>query len=613
LLPALIFDAAINIDLRLLIHNLKPTLILAAPGLVLATLVTGALMSLWSPLALGPALAFGALISATDPVAVIALFRELGAPRRLSMLVDGESLFNDATAMVAFQIMCGLVAGGAMTFGVVAWAGVEFLAVFAGGTLVGALLGYLMALLLKWIDGDPLVTIACSTVVAYASFLLANYYLQVSGVMSVVGAGLVVSWFGSTRFTRAVRDYMHHFWGYAAFVANSFVFLLLGLTEFSLLQNLRQYISVIPLIGAAVLAITIARILVVFGLVPLVNRLPRVVAVDWRHQSAMFWGGLRGALPIGLALSLDHDFPGRTLIIGLTLGVVLFTLLIQGTTIGLVIRRLGLNRREPLEELARLNALNSARRAALQSLEHPLFEANAGLIEGLRQEHHRELEQLEGQTEKLRAEYRLTPEEGKLRLFWLQVNNAERQVQQEFFEQGLISENVLRRLDREAERRSEDINLGQLAPTQPKPHRREQQWLYTFLRSLAHGRFTQRPALAWLLRLLSHEYQYHLAIMLAGERVEARLAQFAQLDLMPEIEMEPARIFFEERRKFAASRLQALNYRHPEFIAALEKIILNNAAAAAAQATITQFAGNGSLSASASEELIKALRTGGAC
>ncbi len=137
LLPALVFDAAVNIDIRLLLHNLQPTLILAAPGLVAAMLITGGLMVWLTPMTLWPALAFGALISATDPVSVIALFRELGAPRRLSMLVDGESLFNDATAMVAFQIVCGLVAGGALTAWVATPGGRKFIAVFAGGTLVG--------------------------------------------------------------------------------------------------------------------------------------------------------------------------------------------------------------------------------------------------------------------------------------------------------------------------------------------------------------------------------------------------------------------------------------------------------------------------------------------
>ncbi|HOU32056.1 MAG TPA: cation:proton antiporter, partial [Synergistaceae bacterium] len=145
LLPALIFDAALNMDVQLLKKNIVPVMVLAVPGLVVATLVSAWLVAAWTPLGMGAALVFGALISTTDPVAVIALFHELGAPKRLTMLVDGESLFNDATAIVMFAIVLGLVSSGApFSVGTVLLAAVEFFLVFIGGLMVGVAVGWVV-------------------------------------------------------------------------------------------------------------------------------------------------------------------------------------------------------------------------------------------------------------------------------------------------------------------------------------------------------------------------------------------------------------------------------------------------------------------------------------
>lgn len=605
LLPALVFDAAVNIDIRLLIHNLSPTLMLAAPGLIAAMLITGGLMVWLTPMTLWPALAFGALISATDPVSVIALFRELGAPRRLTMLVDGESLFNDATAMVAFQIICGLVAGGALTVGVAAMAGVEFIAVFAGGTLVGAVIGWLMVRMINLMDNDPLVTIAFSTVVAYASFLLANYYLEVSGVMATVGAGLVVSWHSSTRFTPEVREYMRHFWGYAAFAANSFVFLLLGLTEWRLLQALFREMNFLPYILVAVLAITVARLAVVFGMAPMINRLPRVVPVNWRNQTVIFWGGLRGALPIGLAISLDQNFPDRQIIIGLTLGVVLFTLLAQGTTIGPLIRRLGLNRRTPPEELIRLNALAAAQRAGLQGVARDWPNADAAARMELESNLKTHLNATELEIQKFRTAHALTPEFGKMRMFWLQLNNIELQAMRALLDEGVIGGNALRRMDREAERRNEDINLGLPPETPPPLHPLSKRWVYRAMMRLPEHAL-QRSGRNLIMRLVSEEYQYHCGISVAGGRVLARLPDLAELNMIAEQEAAAASRFYTERRAMAARQLQALSYRHPELTAALRKNMLAGAARAAARAAILKLAQTGGINDAMAEELTQA-------
>ncbi len=229
-LPTLIFESAFNLDVRLLSRNLAPVLTLAAPGLLLSTGIVGALINFLTPLTWGPALVFGALISATDPVAVIALFKDVGAPKRLTILVEGESLFNDATAIVLFTILVAVVTAGTFSSGTVGTGVVDFARVFAGGLGVGTVIGYLMVRTISLSEDEPLVEVALSTVVAYAAFIAAEHYLHVSGVMATVGAGVVVGAVGSTRFNPELKAYLRQFWEYAAFVANGLIFLLVGLS-----------------------------------------------------------------------------------------------------------------------------------------------------------------------------------------------------------------------------------------------------------------------------------------------------------------------------------------------------------------------------------------------
>ncbi len=284
-LPTLIFESAFNLNARLLSQNMAPVLTLAIPGLLLSTAIVGGLLTLVTPLSLGSAMLFGALISATDPVAVIALFKDVGAPKRLTILVEGESLFNDATAIVLFRIILVVLAAGTLTAGTLGRGVLEFLVVFLGGLAVGGIIGYLMIRTIALAEDTPVVEVTLSTVVAYAAFIVADHYLHVSGVMATVGAGLVVGTLGSTRFTPEIREYLHQFWEYAAFVANSLIFLLVGLTV--KLSGLLEYFGPI---GWAILAVIVARAVTVYGLMPVVNRLPRAEPVDRRNQTVMFWG-----------------------------------------------------------------------------------------------------------------------------------------------------------------------------------------------------------------------------------------------------------------------------------------------------------------------------------
>ncbi len=332
LLPTLIFEASISINSRLLFKNLIPILIFAIPGLLVSTLIVGTIMSIFTPLHLGAAILFGALISATDPVSVVALFKEIGAPKRLTILVDGESLFNDAAAIVLFHlIVVGIVSQLTIDVENVLYGGLNFLKVFFGGLAIGTIIGYAISWIIRNSRNEPATNIALSTVLAYTSFIIAEYFFEVSGVMAVLASGMLLSWQGLTHFTQETKQQLYYFWEYAAFVCNSFIFLLLGVAELQLILMIGEESSILLYMAIAVIAVTLARFLVVF-VMP--NIIPfRFTKLDTRYKTIIFWGGLRGAVPLALVLSLSRNFEHQQLLVELTLGVVLFTLLVQGPTI----------------------------------------------------------------------------------------------------------------------------------------------------------------------------------------------------------------------------------------------------------------------------------------
>ena len=343
ILPTLLFEASINIDSRMLSRNLVPILLLATVGLLISTVIVGFGISAVTPLTLGAALVFGALISATDPVAVIALFKELGVPKRLSTLVDGESLFNDATAIVVFNILIVIITTGTAFSASVVISGVgQFLLVFIGGLLAGVALGAAMLWVIALERSDHMVQAALTSVLAYLAFIVAEHLLEVSGVMAVVAAGILTSWAGTRVFDDSMRRYLTEFWELMAFLANSMIFLLMGLTEYHLFADLGRYNDTLGYILIGFMLTIIARFLVVYGLTPLANRLAPKARVERDDKAVIFWGGLRGAVPLALALGLPADFEHRIMIIDLTLGVVLMSLLIQGISVGWLLRKLGL-------------------------------------------------------------------------------------------------------------------------------------------------------------------------------------------------------------------------------------------------------------------------------
>ncbi len=358
-LPPLVFEAAFHLNFRLLRENLGPIVLLAVPGVLLGTLLVGGLVSLGTGLPLAVAATFGALIAATDPVAVVALFRALGVPRALAVAVEGESLFNDGTAIVVFQITLATALSGVFdpVRGVL-----DFFRIALGGLGVGVVLGWLTAQLLGRLE-DRLVVSMLTTLLAYGSYLAAEQF-HVSGVLAVVAAGLLCGNVGLARATPSTKIMLFTLWEFIAFLANSLVFLLIGLAV-----DLAQLRGHLTPIGVAVGAVLLSRAAVVYGLPMLLRRRRRArLPLSWRH--VLFWGGLRGAVSLALALGLPVALAEREMLLSMAFGVMLFSLLIQGTTVQFLLRWLQIFGLVPhrVEREMRLGRLFAAR-VGLQRLQ----------------------------------------------------------------------------------------------------------------------------------------------------------------------------------------------------------------------------------------------------
>lgn len=356
LVPPLVFEGAFNLNLSDLRRNLTPILLLAVPGVVITMLIVGGLVAWGTHLPLKVALVVGAVVSASDPVAVIALFRRVGVPKRLQVLLEGESLLNDGTAIVIFGLVTS-IAIGATDFNLFTGI-VDFIRIAGGGVLVGLALGYLISKLIDRID-DYLIETTLTTILAFGSYLIAEQGFHVSGVLAVVAAGLVTGNISPAGMSPTTRIVLFNFWEYAAFVANSFIFLLIGLQI-----NLSKFVTSWQNIVIAILAVLIARAVIVYGL----TRIGSDISLRWQH--VLNWGGLRGAVSLALALSLPLALgEARAELQAMAFGVVIFSLLVQGSTMGWLVRRLGLGERSELQlEYERRHARAVAMRAAFNHL-----------------------------------------------------------------------------------------------------------------------------------------------------------------------------------------------------------------------------------------------------
>jgi monovalent cation:H+ antiporter, CPA1 family len=341
-LPPLVFEAALQLPWRDFRRELPVTLTLALVGVGLAALVVAAGLHYglaWSWI--GASL-FAVLIAATDPVAVIAAFKELKANKRLSMLVESESLLNDGVAAVAFAVLAAVAGGKSPGIASIL---PSFLWTFFGGALVGGTVSGLI-LLLAGRTRDHLVEITLTTLAAYGSFLIAEK-LHASGVLASLTAGLMIGNLGARGpISEAGRPHVLAAWEFFAFLANSFVFLLIGIQLAGVGISRLGWLTA----GAAILLVLIGRAVAVYPLASLFR--PSKLVVPSSFQHVLFWGGLRGALGLALALTVPPSVPERDAIILSAFIVVAFSIFVQGLTMPWLVERLELTRQPRSKRVA---------------------------------------------------------------------------------------------------------------------------------------------------------------------------------------------------------------------------------------------------------------------
>lgn len=440
-LPILIFDTAYELNLHIFKKTLANATLLAAPGLIICMLLTGALMMGVATFIPGFeswtwafALMFGALISATDPVAVVALLHELKTSKRFSTLVDAESLLNDGTGIVCFMLFFGAYAAGETTH---ASPVITFIREVGLSTLLGFLLARIVIWFITRINSEEMVQNSVIILAAYLTFILSQYYLGVSGVIALVAFGLTVTYVGKPRLKPQVNTFMEHFWELLTYIANTLIFILVGVVIAEKVDFSWGALGVLILIYIALNLIRFAMIMLLY---PVMKRLG--YGLTRRESVILTWGGLRGALAMTLALMVSYTpaIPEdiRSQVLFFTAGIVTLTLCINATTMRALLNRLGLTH------------VPSARTMLAYRIEKSIRDNSEKYLEGLKKR-----DALEGANwHKVESYMTAQPQEpaknpqnkAMLPEIRLRVLDKEKAICREIYEEGVISKPVFLRL-----------------------------------------------------------------------------------------------------------------------------------------------------------------------
>uniref|UniRef100_A0A832M488 Sodium:proton antiporter n=1 Tax=Oscillatoriales cyanobacterium SpSt-402 TaxID=2282168 RepID=A0A832M488_9CYAN len=358
-LPILIFEAAINTDISRLRNTFKPIALLAGPGSLLSSAIIAVLVKFGLGLDWIPALLIGVILANTDTVSMIAVFKEIRVPSRLSTIVEGETLFNDAAALVSFNLILVVYATGSLT---VTQGIKELLVVALGGAIMGAIVGYLSLPIFVRLN-DPLSSLLLTVALALGTFQIGQF-LGVSGAVAVVIAGLIFGNLGLPRSASASdRITLLSFWEYAGFGVNTFIFLLIGIEI-----NPWTLWRILPSILLVILAYQLGRVLSVYSLLSGLRWFDRPIPLRWQH--VLFLGNIKGSLSMALALSIPLALPGRNNIIELVFGAVLFSLVGQGLSLPWLIKRLDIGQvSDATEQAGKLQIQLIAAKAAQDELD----------------------------------------------------------------------------------------------------------------------------------------------------------------------------------------------------------------------------------------------------
>lgn len=582
-LPVLIFESGLKLDARQLSKDIIPVLTLAIPALLISTAIIGFGMWLVLPIKLTTCLLFGALISATDPVAVIGIFKELGTPQRLTVLIEGEALMNDATAIVLFNILLGLALFGSVSFTDILPAIGEFITVFVGGGVAGALFGIVISIIVTRLALGASIVMTLSMVIAYGAFILVEHHLHLSGVMAVAVCALIFGIFGVPKLSQATAKALEEIWDFLALLANTLLFILVGVSV-----NVAGLFSRFDAILLAVLLVLAARAGVIYTHVPMAVRTFNLPRITMGERHIMWWGGLKGGLAIAIVLSIPDEFPGKSLLLDLTLGVVMFTLMVNAPTIRPLINRLGINRLDDqeLEELKQ--GINIAQANAHHILGRFL---DAGVIS--RSTHYRVEDKIDHAL--ANTEIHFTKKQN-VRYARIKLLRAEMEELNELYQRGIIQQYTFLDLKGELRRKRENVIAG----TRPGSGGRGRKAnLFLRMEDALIGSLREHDFAAGLLAhyqnvRLSHHLKKDVARILM---TQAAIALLLELDFLEDEQRKGIRETLRQRLNMFARNITDTKRNFPEFYKRFEARLSTQAALAGALSQVDSEMQHGSIGA----------------
>ncbi len=572
-LPALVFESAYAMEGHSFARNIGPIILLAVPALLVATGLTAALAVGLDSFGWGwgwswtTALVFGALISATDPVAVVAILREAGAPKRLSTLIEGESLLNDGTAIVVFSVLVKLLLGSvALSFtGPV----LQFVLVVAGGLGVGLVLSMLVTFWINRTFRNPLVEISLTLVLAYFAMIVAEGFLHVSGVMAVVVAGLWMGGPAKASVSHEATHVLHGFWEMLSYIANTLIFFLVGVLIAQQVHGAMWFD--LSLVFVAWVGVMLIRVVVIFAFRPLMNRLADPISPS--QALLMSWGGLRGAVSLALALAfsqiqdpaISEELRGQVLFV--TAGVVMLTLLVNGSTTGWLLRRLGFDKPPLPDQLAE----KTARARVLEKVEKRIDElSRLRSLQTLRwaeveAELTRRCDELRDDVASTRAALETTCSELHAVGYWHQALGIEREAYWHAYAEGTIGAEAVKILSHEIDLQLDRVNVGDLTP--PASRRASKRSLRTLIASSMHRLGLGALVGRLQMRRLALLYDLSRGEQLAAEKVLGSLDELGADDAQIRDSIAATYKGYVQKSK---TRLEDLRVNLPEVVEEIE-------------------------------------------
>ena len=540
-LPVLIFESAYNMNMREMAENIRSISWLSVVSLIVSAFFV-AFALFWGlkligfPVPFMATLIFGALISATDPVAVLALFKEFGVPRRLSLIFEGESLFNDGTSLALFLIVLEVALAGFSGLSSLLEGTFMFTTMVAGGVAFGLFMGFVFAKLIGKVKDNEHIEITLTMLVAHLTFILSELLshhlvlfgqeIKFSSIIATVMASMVIGNYGRFKISPRVEEYMEKFWGYFAFVANSLVFILMGLLFADLPIRFDHFL--VPMLVTVVI-VMVGRALSIYPVVAIVNRLKKEKPIPMSWQHLLAWGSLRGALAVTMVLLIpdtltlpgwNYDFTVKEFIAAITIGCIYFTLCIKATSIGTMIKRMKLSDLTPLETVEYHECSALIYQEALEKLEdfHAKGYVKSDVFERLKSEY---AERYEKSVASCRALFAATPADMG-RALHMYALGMEKRFLKELYVYQEISESEYKEILNKIAIQTNRVEEGedQLVHHAERFH---QDW---FERLIAWFRekFCTRPAKQELLE----EYRYYRAQEVVLAKVLRRLKSIAE-------------------------------------------------------------------------------------